>query len=331
MKTVDTKSADAKSVADLSPRRRELFEALLREARTENPANGRTGIRPTPNADDYPLTAAQESLWVIDRLQPGNAAYNISLARRFRGPLSVEAMQASLNEVLRRHETLRTVFTNRDAKTVQIVLPDQTLDIDYKDLAEFPVEAREEEARRFALEATKRAFDLQRFPLLRVCLIRLDTEDHVLFLVIHHIISDGWSLSLFFREMASLYESMLEAKASPLSALPIQYRDYAVWERDQLEGGLFDQELAYWKHQLFDAPAYLDLPADRPRRDAHHRGGATHLKAIPPRVHEGLKSLSRTEGATLFMTLLAAFDILLYLYTSQDDVVIGSAAAGREN
>jgi len=318
-----------KTIEELSPKKRELFELMLKKAQEAKSTQQSGIISRRQGMDSYPLSFAQQRLWFIDQFQPGTTAYNIPFTRRLKGPLNVEAFEQTINEIVKRHEVLRTTFIEIDGKPAQKIVPPQPLTLKVSDLTNFPVEAREDEARRLALEEGRHPFDLANGPLLRVALLRLDEEDHIVLLTMHHIVSDGWSLGILLREIAVIYDALSSNKPSPLPELPVQYADYASWQREWLQGEVLNEQLSYWREQLAGAPPHLDLPTDRPRPSVQTFRGASYKFTVSQSLYEGIKALSRQEGATLFMTLLAAFDLLLHRYTSQDDIVIGTAIANR--
>jgi amino acid adenylation domain-containing protein len=276
------------------------------------------------------LSFAQERLWFLDRLEPGSAFYNLPFALRLRGALDVDALERSLGEIVRRHEALRAVFRERDGSPVQEVVPFGGFRLTRNDLAHLPPETREVEVQReLVAEGTARPFDLAEGPLFRVSLLRLDAEEHVLLLSQHHIVSDGWSMGVLYRELSALYDAYRQGGESPLPALAVQYADYAVWQREQVEGAVLERQLAYWRGRLAGAPELLELPTDRSRPAVQTYRGATVPVELSPALLERLQALARSEGATLYMTLLSAFQVLLSKYAGSEDVVVGSPIAGR--
>jgi amino acid adenylation domain-containing protein len=271
---------------------------------------------------------AQQRLWFLDQLEPGNPLYNIPAVIRVGGPLSVPALERTLTKIVARHEALRTTFATLDSHPVQVIRPPFPVAVHVRDLSALPEAKRESEAMRLALAEAQRPFDLGRGPLLRAGLIRLGEMDHVFTLTLHHIVSDGWSMGVMIKEMVALYEAFVSARPSPLSELEIQYADYAVWQREWLEGEVLEGQLAYWKAQLSRPPA-LDLPTDKRRPPVQSFAGAVHITQISATLHEALKTLSQREGVTLFMTLLAALKVMLWRYSGQTDVIVGSPIAGR--
>ena len=284
-------------------------------------------IHPVPRDQDLPLSFAQERLWFIDRLTPGLAAYNIFFPLAVRGDLSVPALEAALGEVVRRHESLRTTFQAPAGRPVQVVAPFAGWSLPLADLSALPAAARSAEARRLADGEAARPFDLEEGPVLRATLVRSRDDDHALLLNIHHIAADGWSTGVLVTEVAALYRAALERTPSPLPELPVQYADFAVWQRGWLTGEALERQLSYWRERLAGAPS-LGLPTDRPRPARGTRGGVEPF-AVAPETARGLAALARREDATLFMILLAAFQTLLGRHASQEDVVVGSPIANR--
>ena len=287
----------------------------------------------TPVARDgyLPLSFAQQRLWFIDQLAPGNSAYNIPAAVRLEGPLNVMALERSLNEIVRRHEALRTTFTIVDGGPAQVIAPSLTMAPRVIDLQALSENAREIEVQRLAAEEACRPFDLAHGPLLRVTLVRLGEERHVGLLTMHHIVSDGWSTGILIRELAVLYDAFSSEMPSPLSELPIQYADFANWQRLWLQGEILQTQLAYWKQQLLGIPPLLELSTQRTRPAVLAFRGAHASLLLPGNAADALKVLSRDEGATLFMTFLTAFNVLLHRYSNQDDLVVGTPIANRNH
>jgi len=286
-------------------------------------------IRPMPRHAPPPLSFAQQRLWFLDQLDPNNSSYNVPYLVRMTGPLRADVLEKSLNEIVRRHETLRTSFQMVDNELAQIIAPALTLPLLREDLSSLPKAGREDEARRRAADEVAKPFDLSVAPLLRATLFRLADDDHVLVLNTHHVISDRWSLGVLSQELAALYEAFAADQPSPLPELAVQYADYAVWQRDFLSGETLDKQLSYWKQHLTGAPANLDLPTDRPRPPVQTHRGARETVILPNELLDSIRQLSRTESATLFMTLLTAFNVLLSRYSGQQDVVVGTPIAGR--
>jgi hypothetical protein len=275
------------------------------------------------------LSFGQERLWFLDQLHPGNPFYNLHAAFYFMAPIDTAIVERVLKEILRRHEVLQTTFMAREGGPVQIIAPALTLTLPFVDLRELPRPEREAEARRLATEEARRPFDLARGPLLRVTLLQLDEEEYVVLVTIHHIISDAWSMGVLIREILALYLAFSAGHPSPLPDLPIQYADFAHWQRQWLRGEVLETQLAYWQQQLSGNLPVLELPTDRPRPSVQTFCGMTHSRMLPRVLSEALKNLSRREGVTLFITLLAAFQTLLQRYTGQDDIIVGSPITNR--
>ncbi len=277
----------------------------------------------------FPLSFAQQRLWFLQQLNPESPAYNMPVASRLLGRLDAHALEQALNEIVQRHEVLRTTFQMVDAQPMQVISPRAVLTLPLIDLTHLPETTRETEADRHAVENLRQPFDLVNGPLVHASLLRMSAEDHVLLLAMHHIISDGWSISVLVNELAALYNSFLTGAPSTLPNLPIQYADYAQWQRSWLTGEVFDVQLDYWKKRLEGAPPILEVPTDRPRPSIQSfRGSLEHFN-VAEDVVRGLRELCRQEGATMFMVLLAAFQTLLHRYSGQDAIVVGTPIAGR--
>ncbi|MCA1616821.1 MAG: condensation domain-containing protein, partial [Acidobacteria bacterium] len=286
-------------------------------------------IERAPRDAHPPLSFAQQRLWFIDQLDPNNSTYNLPSAVRLTGPLNVEALERSFDEIIRRHESLRTSFEVVGAQPAQIIAPESSLRIPVVSLEAYAEDARGAEVGRLAAVEAETGFDLRRDALLRLKLLRLREDEHVLLFTTHHIISDGWSVGVLVREVAELYDAFAEGRPASLPELPVQYADYAVWQRRWLTGDALDRQLSYWKEHLAGAPPMLELPTDRPRPKVQSFRGATVAVELSRELTEDLNALSRREGCTLYMTLLAAFQTLLHRYTGEDDILVGSPVAGR--
>ncbi|MCP4657722.1 MAG: amino acid adenylation domain-containing protein, partial [bacterium] len=317
---------------------RELFAApVLGElaARIEAARKQEQGVEvppivPVPRDRDLPLSLSQERLWFLDRLQPGTATYNLPVLLRLRGPLQPGALMAGLNEVIRRHESLRTTFREVAGRPFQILAPFNYRQWPVVDLARLVAPGRERELERRRADEAAAPFDLARGPLLRAHFIHLAAEEWELLLNFHHIVTDGWSMQVLARELAALYQALVEAKSSPgLPELPFQYADYAVWQRQWLVGEELERQLGWWRRQLGDRPPNLDLPTDRPRPPVQTFRGASRPITLSSELSDELRQLGREHGATAFMTLLAAFRILLARLSGTWDVLVGTPIAGR--
>jgi non-ribosomal peptide synthetase component F len=275
-----------------------------------------------------PASFAQQRLWFLDQLEPGSASYNIPTAVRLKGDLDAAALGRALDEVLRRHEVLRTSFASEEGVPRQVIGEATQLDLPVDDLRGLSAEGREEAARRLVDAEARGQFDLSRGPLLRARLVRLDEREHIVLVTMHHIASDGWSIGVLIREVALLYHAFREGKPSPLPEPALQYADYAAWQRDWLRGDVLRAQLDYWRGQLAGVST-LEIPTDRPRPAAMSHRGASRTAAVPKEVVDELKALGRKEGATPYMTLLAAFQVLLHRYSGQTDIPVGTPIAGR--
>src|SRR5882724_1179725 len=275
------------------------------------------------------LSFAQQRLWFLDQLEAGSSFYNIAGAVRLRGELKVAALEQSFREVVRRHESLRTSFRSRDGEPEQVIGSGAEFAVEYEDLSELGESEREKGVQEVAAAEAGRPFDLRTGPLLRVRLVRLSEREHVLVLVMHHIISDGWSMGVLLREMEVLYGAYERGEEAALKELPIQYADYAEWQREWLSGEVLAEQLRYWREQLSGAPPVLELPTDRARPAVQSYRGTYERVTLSKPLSEALETLCRKEGVTLYMALLGAFQTLLYRYTGQTDLVIGSPIANR--
>ncbi|MBO0720388.1 MAG: amino acid adenylation domain-containing protein, partial [Blastocatellia bacterium] len=278
-----------------------------------------------------PLSYAQQRLWFLDQLEPESSFYNCSIAVRLEGDLKIEALRRTLKEVVRRHEVLRTTFDMVGTEAVQVIHPmgfADSLQIPEIDLSGIDKSLREERAVKLAEEDARRAFNLTKGPLLRMSLVRLGSQDYLMLLTMHHIVTDGWSTGILMKEVGKLYQAYRAGESSPLEELPIQYADFAVWQREWLKGEILEEELGYWRKQL-EGMAELDLPIDHQRPAVQSYRGAKHRFVMESEVAEKLRALSRREGSTLFMMLLGGFDVVLSRYSGQEEVVVGTDIANR--
>ena len=318
-------------VASLSPdERASLVMRLKRKARTVEKAVDQT-IRRREKTTDAPLSLAQQRLWFLHQLDPGNDPYYLPFYYQLTGPLNVAALERSLNEIVRRHEILRTVFRERDNKVVQSVLPSFALALPRFDLSQLSETQADQEVQSLLDAEEARPFSLEHGPLLRAMLLKRSAEEHGLSLVIHHIVMDGWSIDIFMDELTALYEAFAANEPSPLPDLPLQYADFAAWQREWISGGVLEDQLAYWKKQLSGDLPMLEVLTDhqRPLRMTHR--GADGEFELTKELVEQLNELGHREGATLFMTMMAALLTLLHRYTGQEDIVLGTAVAGRNH
>jgi amino acid adenylation domain-containing protein/FkbH-like protein len=289
-------------------------------------------IVPVARSAQLPLSFAQQRLWVQDQLEPNSALYNIPRAIRLTGHLNVNALQEALNGIVARHEILRTTYASSDeGHPFQVIAPELRLPLTVVDLSQIPSSEREKEARHISQEEASRPFNLMRDPITRNLLVKIDEEDHILLMTTHHIASDGWSTGILLRELTALYKGALTGEAASLPELPIQYADFAVWQREWLQGDILDQQLNYWRSRLEGAPPLLALPTDRPRPATPTFRGEIHQFALPAGLADAIRSLSRQNSATSFMTMLAGFQSLMFHYTKQPDIVLGTDLANRTN
>jgi amino acid adenylation domain-containing protein len=310
--------------------RRELaaLAAAIDELRRAGRGDAAPPLRPAPRDGDLPLSFGQQRLWFLDRLDPGRPAYNVSFAVSLAGPLAAGALAAALTRITARHEALRTVFAERHGRPLQRIAPPAPFPLPGVDLAALPAAARELAAAELGAAAALAPFDLAGGPLLRGLLLRRGAAEHDLVLTGHHIVLDNWSVGLLVGELNALYRETATGEPAALPALPVQYADFAVWQREWLRGAVLAEQLAYWREQLREPPA-LELPTDRPRPPVLGTRGARAGLVLAPRLAEGLGELSRREGLTLFMTLLAGFAALLQRYSGQRDLVVGTPVANR--
>lgn len=295
----------------------------------ESPHSGNGAVKPL--ADDIvalPATARQHGFWYLDQLEPGNTAYNIAVRFRLHGPLHVEHLTQALNEIVRRHESLRTVFAEVDGVPMQVILPQLRIPVPLDDIRDIAEPERQERARALAVEEARRVFDLANGPLIRARLTRVADQDHVLLVTIHHIVSDGWSIGILTNELGVLYDANVRGHRSPLPELEIQYGDFAIWQEQALAAKELSDQLAYWKRHLAGLPA-LEIAPDHPRSTTPSSRGMIDSILLVTELTDRLAALAQRENVTPFMVLLAAFQLLLRHHAKQDDIVVGSVIAGR--
>ena len=314
-------------IANLSPEKRALLERRLMQQTADGAKS--QGVPPRDPSLPCPLSFAQQRLWFLDQLEPASAVYNIVKTVRLRGMLQLEALRQALDAILERHEALRTTFASVDGEPRQVINSGCVVPLAMSDLRTLPAAVREAECFQRLRAEAQRPFNLSTEVMLRAALVQLQDDEAVLLLVMHHIASDGWSVGLLMHELSAFYTSFATGSAITLPALPIQYADFAVWQRQRLQGETLATHVTYWKQQLKGALPVLELPLDYPRPAVQTYHGARQALQVPPAVTEGLKTLSRQAGVTLFMTLLAAWQTLLYRYTGQEDISIGTPIAGR--
>ncbi len=316
---------------------RVLFEhptvaEMAESVATATATDQRLEIRPITSADgngSAPLSLTQQSFWFLDQLEPDSSSYNIRTAIRITGTLAIEKLRQAVEAIVARHEILRTNFVSQDDRLVQIIASAIDVPLELSDLSALPPAEREAEVQKLTRAEGQKPFNLAKGPLLRVKLLRLGADEHLLLLTVHHIVMDGWSIGVLRRELAALYQSFCEGRRSPLPALPIQFADFAMWQRRWLEGQEFAGQLEYWKQKLAGAPAAQNLPTTYPRPAVPSGNGAETSVLLSAKLSNAVKALGQQEDATMFMTLIAAFQTLLFRYSGQGDVLIGTPIAGR--
>jgi len=313
-------------IADLSPAKLKLLQRRLQEKQFET--RDCNVIARRRQGDVAPLSFGQQRLWFLNQLEPESPAYNESRALHVTGSLNLGALKKALNDIVARHEILRTTIITVDGTPRQVIADSRTVETPVVDLRARPVSERDTETERLINEKIRKPFDLSRDLMLRVLLLRLADQEHILLIVKHHIASDAWSSGILWQELAALYKAFVCGESPGLPELSIQYADFASWQRNWLQGKVLENQLSYWKRQLTGITP-LRLPTDRPRSELKNRTSARECLTLPENLCESLKDLSREEGVTLFMTLLAGFQTLLHRYTQQEDIVVGCPIAGR--
>jgi len=278
---------------------------------------------------EFPASYGQQRMWLLDRLEPGNEIYNIPVAYQIKGRLNVRALQASLNQMIARHESLRTVFVEREGELQQVIGEATELVVEVEEVEGETAQQRQERAEQISRQEAARGFDLGEGPLLRVRLLRVEETEHLMILVLHHIISDGWSMGILMRELGKLYEMRSGGEAGELEELEVQYADYAVWQREWLESGELERQMEYWREQMKGAAPVLEMGSDYVRGGMTSKRGRSERMRIGEEATRKLKELSRSEGMTLYMSLLGAFDVMLWRYSGQEDIVVGTPIANR--
>ncbi|MDZ8086286.1 MAG: amino acid adenylation domain-containing protein [Nostoc sp. DedQUE12b] len=312
--------------AEIQERKAEIIEFLEASNRTNN--HSFKPLVPISRSGNLPLSFAQQRLWFLDQLIPNNPFYNIPLALHLTGSLKLAVLEQTFNEIVRRHEALRTAIVVQKGQPVQVINPTLTIPLPIIDLRQLPQAEREIQARRLTTQEAQRPFNLSTDSLLQIKLLWLDDTQYILLLTMHHIVSDGWSIGVLIQEIAALYTAFTNNQPSPLSKLRIQYADFAYWQRQWLQGEVLEKQLSYWQKQL-DGISILNLPTDRPRLAVQTYQGARQPLQLSKSLSKALLALGQQEGVTLFITLLAAFQALLYRYTQQEDIAIGSPIANR--
>lgn len=316
-------------IAKLSPAKLALLAQRLGKASATD--SSLQAIPGRPRTDAFaPLSFAQERLWFLHRLEPESVVYNISRAIRLKGRVERQVLEQCFNEILKRHDILRTTFTENDGEPAQIVSPHTEISIAVVDLTGLRGSEREAAASKAAAEEAAQPFDLVNGPLYRIRLLKLDEEEHIALFTLHHIVSDAWSASVLVKELVVLYRAFSGGERSPLVELPIQYADFSAWQRNWLQGETLEEMLGYWRRQLAGAPPVLNLPTDGTRSHAQEgQQGERLSRVLPETLSLSVQTLSLKEKATLFTTLLALFNVLMHHYSEQEDIVVGSPIANR--
>ena len=315
-------------IAKLPPAKRAMFEARLKEKLNISPLE-KQSIPRLANDIPLPLSFSQQRLWFLNQLEPDSPVYNIPKAVRINGPLDIESLHRALKTIVTRHATLRTTFMVINDDPKQMVSQNWSLELPMLDLSRLSQTEQKVEVDRILNERTIHPFNLTTDLMLRTTLLQLDQEDYILLLVMHHIASDGWSTGILYRELSAWYMVFTRGESSQLPELPLHYTDFAIWQREQMHNEFLETQLNYWKQQLAGVPPVLELPTDHPRLSGKNSFGGRQAINLPTALRDSLKTLSQQEGATLFMSLLAVFNVLLYRYTAQENIVIGSPIANR--
>ena len=321
-----------KRLENLSPEKRELVLQKLKQQKSKISQNQETqkpSLIPVSREQNIPLSFPQTRLWFISQLEPENSPYHVPIFWQLQGVLNREALELAIAEIIKRHEVLRTTFSVVNDSPIQVIHPPFKLTLPVINLEGLIEEIKLQKARELAIEELQKPFDLSKRPLVRVKLLKLAPQFHILLLVIHHIVFDGWSVDIFRQELSVLYPAFCDRKPSPLPKLSLQYADFAHWQRQWLQGERLQTQLNYWQQQLKNASPLLELPTDKPRSSVQTYRGSSQFVRLNQTLTQQLKGLSQTSGTTLFMTLLTAFKVLLYRYSGQDDIVVGTAIANR--
>lgn len=279
----------------------------------------------------FPLSFLQQRLWFLEQLQPDSSAYNVAIPLRLKGKLNEQVLEQSLNKILERQKIFRTVFCEIDGEPVQVIKRGLTVKLKKMDISDIPEASREHKAFELVNEEISHPFRLAEGPLIRGLLVRVNENECIFTAVTHHFVADGWSLKLFMEELAILYSSLSKGVIPPLPELSMQYTDYSVWERNAMDSGLFEKQLKYWKNQLAGELPILEMPTDHTRPLNQSHNGSRAYIVIPEGLTQSLRKISHREGTTLFMVLLAVFQILLYHYSGQDDIIVATAISNRGN
>ena len=317
-------------IANLSAEKRALLELKLKKNKNKNTNTSKyQTISPRENRNSALLSFAQQRLWFLDQLEPNSTVYHISRALRLSGELNIQVLKQALDAIVTHHEVLRTNYIAENGNPIQVIAAPQSVELPIIDLQQYGQAEQETQIQKLLTQERQRPFNLSSDIMLRGCLLKLAPQGHILLLIMHHIASDGWSMGILWQQLTQLYQAFLDGQPNPLEPLPIQYADYAVWQREWLTGEVLDKKLNYWKQQLAGSNPVLELPIDRSRPPVQTYRGARQSLTLPPSLSDGLKQLCRQQGVTLYMTLLAVFATLVHRYTGQEDILIGSPVACR--
>jgi amino acid adenylation domain-containing protein len=324
-------SNNSKEFDSLSEKKKIILERLLREKKEEKEKQTTDigTIQRRKQEGPVPLSFAQQRMWFLEQLEPGSHAYNIPSAMRITGKLDIPALEQGLNTIIKRHESMRTIFEEADGIPTQVIKPHLEIKMDYMDLRNITEEEKESRVKEFATEDNRKPYNLSKGPLIRASLLQLYNEEHILILNMHHLISDGWSMRVLMQEIGAVYCGILDGKNVSLPELNIQYADYASWQRNSMQGEYLKQQLEVWKKQLEGCNFVLEVPTDHPRPPVQSFKGSRHYIELPENLVKTLNDMCRQKGVTMFMMLLAAFKVLLLRYTGQGDMVVGTPVAGR--
>ncbi|MGZ4134792.1 MAG: non-ribosomal peptide synthetase, partial [Tumebacillaceae bacterium] len=314
--------------SNLSAAKRALLESRIK-GKIAGDKLPQRGIPRREQQNNVPLSFAQQRLWFLNQLEPESPFYNIPTAVRLKGTVHLDTLERAINEIVRRHESLRTTFAKVDEQPVQVITPELLIPLEYLDLQHVPEAERERAAQNIVFEEAGKVFHIERGPLFRSLIVEFAPQDHLLFLNVHHIVTDGWSSNVMVTEIVAVYEAFLAGKPSPLPELPIQYPDFAVWQRNYLQGEVLEKQLSYWKQQLGGHLPVLQLPTDRPRPKVQTHNGDFNWFTVGQSLTDKLKAMASDNNASMFMVLLGAFHTLLYRYTGQEDLLVGTPIANR--
>ena len=313
--------------AQLKERKSEIIAFLQQTQGVQENAQKTPTIEPAERPDNIPLSFAQQRLWFLHQMQPDSAVYNLPLAIKVNGLLDIDALNQSLNQIIARHEILRTRFVTVSGQPVQQIEESISFEIEQINIQTHP--DKENAVKQAAIDAAKTSFDLSKDQLLRVTLLKLNDSNSIILFTVHHVIADAWSQEILIQELATFYRAALMGKSELLTPLPVQYADFAIWQQNWLQGDTLTAQLDYWREQLDVNQSVLQLPTDYPRARVQTYQGKVEQFSLSKELSDQLRAIGQQQSATLFMTLMTAFKVLLYRYTGQTDVVVGTPVANR--